>query len=142
MYKVKIYSVGKTKEPWLQEALLEYEKRLGKQATIEWILPKTSKELEEKLSDIPLWIALDVGGEKVDSIELSRRLLRWFEKGGSRLHFAIGGEEGWPPDLLAKSAWRWSLSPLTFTHQMSRLLLVEQLYRALEIARGSEYHKG
>lgn len=142
MYKVKVYSVGKAKETWLQEALLEYEKRLAKSLKIEWVLLKTSEELQAALEKLPSWIALDVGGEMVDSIELSGRLMRALEKGGSRLHFGIGGAEGWPPELIRKSAWQWSLSPLTFTHQMTRLLLAEQLYRALEIARGGQYHKG
>jgi len=60
---------------------------------------------------------------------------------GTRAAFAIGGPDGLSADILKLAQWRWSLSPLTFTNQMARLLLVEQLYRALEIKRGSPYHK-
>ena len=103
---------------------------------IEWVLVKNDKELSEKLPrEIP-WISLDVNGELVDSSALSKKLLN-----SSRLHFLIGGPDGLDPKLLAKSAWRWSLSPLTFTHQMVRLLLIEQLYRALEIDAGTSYHR-
>jgi 23S rRNA (pseudouridine1915-N3)-methyltransferase len=136
MFKVKIYTVGKCKEAWLQEALSEYEKRLSRKMEIEWVLAKNDADLSEKLPrDVP-WISLDVKGELADSPTLSRKLLQ-----NSRLHFLIGGAEGVAQELLNKSAWRWSLSPLTFTHQMVRLLLVEQLYRALEIDAGTSYHK-
>lgn len=136
MFKVKIYTIGKCKEAWLQGALAEYEKRVSRKMEIEWILAKNDAELGEKIPrDVP-WISLDVKGELVDSPALSKKLLR-----SSRLHFLIGGPEGIAQELLEKSAWRWSLSPLTFTHQMVRLLLVEQLYRALEIDAGTSYHK-
>jgi 23S rRNA (pseudouridine1915-N3)-methyltransferase len=136
MFKVKIYTIGKSKEPWLQEALAEYEKRLSRKMEIEWVLLKNDAELAEKLPrDIP-WISLDVKGDLVDSPALSKKLLR-----ASRLHFLIGGPDGLSKELLEKSAWRWSLSPLTFTHQMVRLLLLEQLYRAFEIDAGTSYHK-
>jgi 23S rRNA (pseudouridine1915-N3)-methyltransferase len=136
MFKVKIYTVGKCKETWLQEALAEYEKRLSRTMEIEWILSKNNAELIEKLPRDARWISLDVKGELLDSPALSKKLLK-----NSRLHFLIGGPDGIDPELLAKSAWRWSLSPLTFTHQIVRLLLVEQLYRALEIDAGTSYHR-
>ncbi len=136
MFKVKIYTIGKCKEAWLQEALAEYEKRLSRKMEIEWILAKNNTELAEKLPrEIP-WISLDVKGELIDSPSLSKKLLK-----NSRLHFLIGSAEGIDLGLLNKSAWRWSLSPLTFTHQMVRLLLLEQLYRALEIDAGTSYHR-
>ncbi|MDE3046377.1 MAG: 23S rRNA (pseudouridine(1915)-N(3))-methyltransferase RlmH [Verrucomicrobiota bacterium] len=139
MFKVKIYTIGRLKETWLQEALAEYEKRLSRQIGVEWVLAKNERELTEKIQSP--WIALDVRGELVDSVALSKKLLKLFSHHGSRLNFLIGGSEGIDPLLLEKSAWRWSLSPLTFTHQMTRLILLEQLYRAIEIDSGSAYHK-
>jgi len=136
MFKVKIYTIGRLKDAWLAEALHEYEKRLQGRAEIEWILCKSDPELFEKISKEPHWIALDPKGELLDSPSLSLKLLQ-----KSRLTFLIGGSDGIPQPLLAKSAWRWSLSPLTFTHQMTRLILLEQLYRAFEIDSGSSYHK-
>ncbi len=139
MFKVKIYSVGRSKESWLQEALAEYEKRLSRQIEIEWIFAKDDAQLAEKVT--APWIALDVQGEQVDSPRLAKKLIGLFLAHGSRLHFLIGGAEGINKKLLEQSAWRWSLSPLTFTHQMTRLILLEQLYRAMQIESGTSYHK-
>lgn len=128
-----MYSIGKVKEPWLKEALAEYEKRLSKRCQFEWILT-------DALPETP-WIALDVRGESLDSETFSKKWIQYLVKNGSRASLLIGGPEGIPQTLLAKSAWRISLSPLTFTHQMIRLLLTEQIYRAFEIDAGSSYHK-
>ena len=136
MFKVKIYTIGKGREYWLQEALSEYEKRLSPNMEIEWILAKNDADLAQKLPLQTPWIALDVQGELVNSRALTKKLLQT-----SRLHFLIGGPNGIPSELLHKSSWKWSLSPLTFTHQIVRLLLLEQLYRAIEIDAGSAYHK-
>jgi 23S rRNA (pseudouridine1915-N3)-methyltransferase len=76
-------------------------------------------------------------GTHIDSLEWSRK----FASFGARLTFVIGGAEGIPPHILQKASFQWSLSKLTFTHQITRLLLLEQLYRALEIQKGSGYHK-
>jgi 23S rRNA (pseudouridine1915-N3)-methyltransferase len=139
MFKVKIYTIGKLKDAWLQEALEEYEKRLSRRVEIEWILAKNDAELSEKLEGP--YIALDPKGELLDSPSFSKKLSHLFQQQGSRLQFLIGGSEGISPALLRTSLWRWSLSPLTFTHQMTRLILLEQLYRAMEIDLGTAYHK-
>ncbi|HEY4255174.1 MAG TPA: 23S rRNA (pseudouridine(1915)-N(3))-methyltransferase RlmH [Chlamydiales bacterium] len=133
MFKIKVYTVGKLKESWLQEALAEYEKRLSKRCQLEWILKDT-------LPEAP-WIALDVRGELLSSEAFSKKWMQYLVKHGSRANILIGGPEGIPETLLVKSAWRLSLSPLTLTHQMVRLLLTEQIYRAFEIEGGSSYHK-
>lgn len=140
MLKVKVITTGKCKEPWLQDALAEYEKRLSKSAEILWIEAKNDAHLAELLEKEP-FIALDPKGEMLDSPALSAKLMRLFEEKGSRLTFGIGGPDGFSQSLLQKAFWRWSLSPLTFTHQATRLILTEQLYRSFEIARGSPYHK-
>jgi len=139
MIKVKIYTIGRCKDSWLQEALAEYEKRLSNQVQFEWILAKNDEELESKLQ--APWIALDPKGELLDSPSLSKKWMKLVQTHGARLNILIGGSDGIPKHLLNKSVWNWSLSPLTFTHQMTRLILLEQLYRAFEIEMGSEYHK-
>jgi 23S rRNA (pseudouridine1915-N3)-methyltransferase len=139
MIKVKIYTIGKCKDSWLLEALVEYEKRLSKQVQFEWVLCKNDEELELKAQSP--WISLSPEGELLDSPTLSKKLMKLLEKCGSRLNILIGGSDGIPKSMLAKSVWIWSLSPLTFTHQMTRLLLLEQVYRAFEIESGSDYHK-
>jgi len=138
MFKVKVITQGKVKEPWLNEALLEYEKRLTGKMQIEWVLLNSPKELEEKALKEPNLIALDSQGKSLSSEVLSRTL---FTQWGSRPCFVIGGSEGLSQNILAHAKYRLSLSLLTFTHQMVRLILVEQLYRSVEIEEGSSYHK-
>jgi len=133
MFKVKMYSEGKLKEPWLREALAEYEKRLSRKCLLEWVLT-------DELPKAP-WIALDPGGELLDSETFSRKFIHYLTKHGSRANVLIGGPDGIPKPVLAQSAWKLSLSPLTFTHQMVRLIWVEQIYRAFEIDAGSLYHR-
>lgn len=140
MYKITIFSVGKTKESWLSEAMAEYEKRLTGLMEINWILVKKSEQLPSLLEGVP-FIALTPEAKQVSSEEFSEKLHAWLEKQGSRLAFLIGGAEGIAPDLLGKAFATLSFSKMTFTHQMIRLLLVEQIYRATEIKKGSNYHK-
>jgi len=137
MFKVKIIAVGKLKEPWLQAAIGEYEKRLQGRCLLEWLIAEDDKELLSFAAKQPLLIALDPKGELLNSETFSEKLTNL----GARAAFAIGGPDGLPPEVTRAARFRWSLSPLTFTNQMVRLILVEQLYRALEIARGSPYHK-
>jgi 23S rRNA (pseudouridine1915-N3)-methyltransferase len=138
MFKVKVITQGKVKEPWLHEALAEYEKRLTGKMDIDWILIDKPKDLEDKALKEPHLIALDIKGQYLSSEQFSKAL---FSKWSLRPCFVIGGFDGLPPSILTHAKYRFSLSPLTFTHQMVRLILVEQLYRALEIEQGSSYHK-
>lgn len=138
MFKVKIITTGKCKEEWLAKALLDYEKRLFPKMKIEWVLTTTEKALKEKVLKESSWIALDLAGTSLKSEELSLRL---FSSWGLKPVFVIGGADGLDEEIRKKASFRWSLSSLTFTHQIVRLLLVEQLYRALEIEAGSSYHK-
>ncbi|MBS0648374.1 MAG: 23S rRNA (pseudouridine(1915)-N(3))-methyltransferase RlmH [Verrucomicrobia bacterium] len=141
MIKIKILTIGKSKENWLQEALAEYEKRLRPFCTFEWILAKNDVQLEEFSKKEGKFIALDPQGKSMTS----EKFAAWLSKAAinyhSRLAFVIGGAEGLSPALKAQSSFLWSLSPLTFTHQITRLILLEQIYRAYEINRGSDYHK-
>lgn len=136
MFKVKVLTIGKCKENWLEEALGEYEKRLKGKLTLEWLIAKDDTQLIEWTKSEP-FIALHPKGELLTSEAWSEKMLKL----GLRLTFVIGGAEGLPASLLKKALFQWSLSPLTFTHQMTRLILIEQLYRAIEIERGSQYHK-
>ncbi len=137
MFKVKIIAQGRCKEPWLTAALAEYEKRLKGRLQIEWILAEEPEELTAFCQKESYLIALDIQGEALSSEAFSEK---WIQR-GIRSAFAIGGPEGLPKTVLKQAQWRWSLSPLTFTNQMVRIILVEQLYRAMEIAKGSPYHK-
>lgn len=140
MQKIKIFSIGKTKELWLLEAATEYEKRLSAQIEIQWILAKDQTHLESLLEK-ESFIALTPEAKQYTSEQFAEKVFFWLERFGSRLSFVIGGAEGLGPHLLAKASDTFSLSKMTFTHQITRLLLLEQIYRASEIQKGSNYHK-
>ena len=140
MIKIKLLSVGKTKEPWLEAGLEEYLKRLSSSASFEFLWYKSEMLLEEAIAKEKQAILLDPHGKVFDSIEFADFLFQGFEKGGSRLAFGIGGPDGFS-DAIKKTLPLLSLSKMTFTHQMTRLILVEQIFRAFEIKKGSGYHK-
>jgi 23S rRNA (pseudouridine1915-N3)-methyltransferase len=139
MYKIKIVSIGGWKEPWLSAAVEEYSRRLRPNLSIEWIHPKDNTQLLQLAEKADRPVALDPNGKLRSSPDFSTWLIDAFEKRGCRLTLLIGGPDGLPEEL--QVAEKISLSPLTFTHQLTRLILMEQLYRALEIARGSPYHR-
>lgn len=140
MLKLKIISIGKTKEEWLHAAIEEYVKRLSPLLKIEFIWVKNNDQLREQLDKEISVICLDAAGKIFDSEKFAEFLQTQFVESKSRLTIAIGGAEGLPEDL--KTRYRCvSLSPLTMTHQIVRLVLIEQIYRAFEIAKGTKYHK-
>ena len=140
MIKFKLFSVGKSKESWLKEALNEYEKRLKSEASFQFIWTKDNEQLENLVSKEPYVICLDSDGEMMNSEKFSQYLMRAVEKGGSNLSFVIGGAEGLPQTMREKYPL-FSLSKMTYTHQIARLIIIEQIYRAFEIAKGTKYHK-
>lgn len=140
MIKLRILSVGKTKEMWLENALAEYLKRLKPIATIEFLWAKDDKQLIEWVKKEPLVICLDSHGDSMTSEEFAAFLQAKLELGGSRLAWVIGGPEGLP-EALKRNECIVSLSAMTLTHQLARLILVEQIYRAFEIIKGTKYHK-
>lgn len=139
MLKVKILTIGKSKEAWLDEALEEFYKRLRTQLQFEWVFAKDDAQLIQSCEKEGLVIAMDPLGKQLDSVEFSKYFLEKMETNGARLAFVIGGPEGLPKEL--RKGEMLSFSRMTFTHQIVRIVLVEQIYRALEIARGSPYHK-
>jgi 23S rRNA (pseudouridine1915-N3)-methyltransferase len=158
--QIRILAVGKTREKYLQLGLQEFKKRLAPYARLELI-----NVAEERLADNPspreeeqvmaregerllkllkpgeYVIALDAGGRSFTSEELAQYLSRLALHGRSALAFLIGGHLGLSPAARSCADLVLSLSPLTFTHQMVRLILLEQLYRAFKIMRGEPYHK-
>lgn len=140
MYKLRILSVGKTKEDWLEIAIAEYLKRLQSSTVIEFVFVKNDEQLEALVEKEEAVVCLDSTGQMMTSEKFSSFLIKQLETNGSRLAFVIGGAEGLPPNLKKKYPLI-SFSPMTFTHQIIRLILVEQIYRAIEIDKGSRYHK-
>lgn len=140
MYHLKIFSVGRAKESWIEEGVEEYITRLKGTASVETVWVKDNQQLATVLERERLVICLDPKGKARDSLELSDYLFDQWEKGGARLAFVIGGSDGLPESLRKKYPLI-SFSKLTFTHQLTRLILIEQVYRAFQIRRGSPYHK-
>lgn len=142
MPKIRLIFIGKTKERYLQEGIAEYIKRLRPYCKLEIIelkdegMEKEAKRLEKYLS--PNTYLLDANGKAMDSIEFSQFLKSKSEM--PSLTFIIGGAEGISESLKAKTPLI-SLSKLTFTHEMCRLFLLEQLYRSFQILSNRPYHK-
>lgn len=145
--KINLIVVGKLKEKFLVEGVAEYLKRLKKFARTEVREIPECRTVEEEgqkiLSLVPQnsWLCvLDVSGVELDSEELAKKISALNLDGVSNLTFAIGGAFGLSEELRRAAAFRLSLSKMTFTHQMARLILVEQIYRAFKINRNEPYH--
>jgi 23S rRNA (pseudouridine1915-N3)-methyltransferase len=148
---LRILAVGKKHESWVSEGIACYETRLKKPFDTEWVLlPHSSREgdaarkeeterLLQRLKPDEFVILLDETGKLPDSPALSRLLLQQLEI-SRPITIIIGGAYGVNTELQARADYVWSLSPLVFPHQLVRLILAEQLYRAQEIASGGSYH--
>lgn len=139
--KIQLIVVGKIKKPWLEEGLAMYRKRLP-ELTITEIKDSTpEKEGDQALSLLKshqYLVILTEEGKLYRSVEFAQFLTN---ADSNRLVFFIGSAEGISPQLKQQASLQLSLSPLTFPHEVARLLLVEQLYRAKTILQGSQYHK-
>lgn len=157
--KINIIAAGKIKEKYLQMGIAEFMKRLPPYADV-----KITEIAEEKMKDNPsaaekektlaaegerllkqvpqgsYLFVLDVYGKQISSEELSERIDGLALQGNSNLSFLIGGAFGLSEEVRKAADEKISFSRMTFTHQMVRLLLVEQIYRAFKISRGEKYH--
>jgi 23S rRNA (pseudouridine1915-N3)-methyltransferase len=140
-YAIRIYSIGKNKESWLVEALQEYEKRLSGSIHISWIIAKNDEDLETRLQEEKVLIGLDPKGRTDTSEDFSKFLFKEMDSCGGKIALVIGGSDGLTPWMKQKAKWLISFSKLTFTHQITRLILLEQIYRALQIHKNTPYHK-
>ena len=130
----------KSKETWLDMGCKDYISRLAPQVKTDIILYKNEERLETAISLDKRPILLDPEGEEMDSVHFAAFLEKEIEKRGSTLFFAIGGPVGFTPTQ-KRGRTLIRLSLMTFTHQLVRLILLEQVYRAFEIMRCSPYHK-
>ena len=138
-----IIVVGKRNggEEWISDGYGEYEKRLRPLMNIQTTFLKTDEDLIRAAQQAKgTIIALDEKGKQHTSPEFTEMLYNSYTDGGSTVNFIIGGFAGLPPEIRSKYPLI-SLSKLTWTHTMARLLLIEQIYRATEIRKGSSYHK-
>lgn len=151
-----ILAFGKLKEPYWQQGVAEYLKRLAPYRPVELVeLPDETvhegreaaamqKEGERVLSALKpgaYLVAMWERGEQVDSVALSHKLTALDHEGHREVVFVIGGANGLDPAVLARADWKLGLSRLTLPHMLARVFLVEQLYRAERIRRKEPYHK-
>ena len=154
-----IVCVGRLKEKYWRDAAAEYEKRLSRFGRLETIelpdLPEpvnSSPAIEaqlrqregeailSKLRQDDIVVSLCIDGRRLDSVELSAQLRRYGDT-GRRVAFVIGGSLGLSPEVVARANMKLSFSPMTFPHQLARIMLLEQVYRACKIGAGERYHK-
>lgn len=156
MTRIRIITIGKDKDSWVTEGLAHYEKLISRWAKIDWgILPHPKQlsadtpeavksaeavKLAEAIGDAK-FIALTIQGKEYDSIAFSRQLIIWQEQYAGRLTFVIGGAYGLDASIVKRTTLHLSLSSLTFSHQLTRLILLEQLFRGFSIANNTGYHK-
>ena len=133
--------MGKVRRGWIQDGIALYCKRLPGLEIIEIRDSTPDKEAESiraSLRPNEHLIALMEEGDAVGSIPFARRL---DQLGNQRLAFVIGGADGLTNELKGRAHWQLSLSPMTFPHELARLMLIEQLFRAQAILQGSPYHR-
>lgn len=136
-----VVAVGRLRNAGLRAACDEYLKRLGRYTRVEEREVKDEARLPEAVPREARLVALSRRGDAWSSAELARRTAAW-DQDGRDVAFAIGGAAGLPPGVLRRAERVWSLSPLTFPHELARVIVVEQLYRAFTIRRGEPYHRG
>ncbi len=160
MQHVTVLCVGKLKESYWRDAVAEYAKRLSafcrftvievdeerlpdapSAAQIAHTLEEEGKRLLSRIPRDALTVALCIEGKTVSSEMLSARLSSWALDGKSHIVFVIGGSFGLSDEVKHAAALCLSMSPMTFPHQLARVMLLEQIYRAFQIASGGKYHK-
>lgn len=162
--KITVLCAGKIKEKYFSDGIAEYSKRLSrycnleiKQVQDEKTPDKASLAEEEQIKKLEgermlaflqkvkgsdsVVIALAILGKELDSVELSEKLSSFLLGGKSHIIFVIGGSLGLHEEVLAEADFKLSFSKLTFPHQLMRLVLLEQVYRAFKIREGEPYHK-
>lgn len=158
--KLKVITVGKLKEKYLRDGIAEYSKRMGRfaklemlelpdektpdrasQAENEQILHKEGQRILEKIADREFVIALAIEGKSLSSEAFSQYLSDLGVRGYSDVTFVIGGSLGLSPAVKTRANFLISFGKMTLPHQLMKLVLMEQIYRAFMIQQGSPYHK-
>ncbi|MCP9848691.1 23S rRNA (pseudouridine(1915)-N(3))-methyltransferase RlmH [Cyanobium sp. Morenito 9A2] len=140
--RLRVIAVGKVRKRWVSEGVALYLKRLPGLQVLELKDSNPATEAQAVLAALrpaERLVALSEEGEHLGSVALAGRLESF---GSERLAFVIGGADGLDSVLKKRAHWLLSLSPLTFPHELARLLLVEQLYRSQSILQEGPYHRG
>ena len=160
MLNITIIAIGKLKEQYLRDASAEYQKRLSASCKlniielnpeklsdnpsakeIENALNNEAKKIIEKIPKGAKVYSMCIEGKQRTSEELSREIDNLALEGASNIVFIIGGSFGLSDEVKKLSAYRLSMSKMTFPHQIARIMLLEQIYRAIQISIGTKYHK-
>lgn len=148
MLKITFLTVGNIKEKYMRDAIADYMTRMEKNYKINVIECKEQPTIKEegdeqlaKLTEGSYVVALDLNGKQLTSPELAELIMKSTISGVSHFTFVIGGSDGIDERIVKRADFRLCLSKMTFTHQMARLILSEQLYRAMKINNGEKYHK-
>ena len=158
--KITIISVGKVKEKFYRDAIAEFEKRLSRYCKFQIVevtdekTPDKASEAEEnqikekeaerifsQIKEEAFVITLEIGGKKLDSVAFANLLEQKGIHGISHIQFVIGGSLGLHDKVIQRSNYALSFSDMTFPHQLMRVILCEQIYRAYRIISGEPYHK-
>lgn len=154
MNVLKIVAVGKVKEKFLTEGILEYSKRINafdkfqitevkefNQKDIKRNMQDEAKAILQEITDKDFVITLEIKGKTLSSEELADEITKIKNYHSTSLVFVIGGSNGLDQEVINRSNFHLSFSKMTFPHQLMRLILVEQIYRAFTIINNQEYHK-
>ena len=131
--RLSINAIGKIKKDWIREGINQYKKRMP-----DLIINESKSFNIDNIRVNNIIICLTEEGQCFNSIELTSLLLNFKNK---KINFLIGDADGIPSDIKDKSNLLLSLSPLTFPHELARLILIEQIYRAISISNNSPYHR-
>lgn len=155
MRKIRIICVGKTQDSHLNEGLKIYENKLKRYCKLEWLIVKEAnyssgnktnwlnteaKNISKALSTKNFTIVCDEKGKQFSSTEFASKVSTLANQGISNIDFIIGGAFGLPKEIVLASQLKLSFSKMTFTHQMIRLILAEQIYRVFTIINNEKYH--
>ena len=145
---ITVLCAGKLKETYLRDAAAEYEKRLSRYCRLKIAevddgpdMAAEAARMLKRLDESSYIITLGIGGRQLSSEELAERIDSLGIGGVSHITFIIGGPEGLDESIIKKAREHLSFSKMTFTHQMMRVLLLEQVYRSYRIINGEPYHK-
>lgn len=147
MLSIHIFAIGKLKESFWKDACAEYLKRLSAYAKVNVKeLPDSNKQREaelilQHLSQNGPILLLDIKGKEISSEKLASKIDSYALAGNSQLTFIIGGSDGVTEEVKKRATERISFGPITLPHNLARVVLLEQIYRAFKISRGEPYHK-
>ncbi len=135
-----LLTVGATQEAYLKEGISNYAKRLGRYTDFELVSVDRAEKLLTALKPGDYLVLLDEHGTLLPSTGFAQQMQKWMNTGPKRLVFAVGDAFGFPVDFAQRASFKLALGPMTLTHDMVRLVFVEQLYRAHTILRNEPYH--